>query len=75
MKKRRLQNNEASKNAIEKRLPGERGYFATVCLDREKLDDAAPIIEDFLKRLSLFLRKSESEDVFEINIDIFPWSI
>ncbi len=74
MKIRRLQNNKASKIAIEKTLPGERGYFSTVSLDREKLDEAIPIIEDFLKRLSLFLRKPGSEDIFEINIDIFPWS-
>lgn len=74
MKKRRLQNNLASRLAIEKSLPGEFGYFSTVALDRNKLEEAAPIVEDFLKRLSLFLRKPESDDIFEINIDIFPWS-
>ncbi|MDD4973677.1 MAG: TIGR02147 family protein [Bacteriovorax sp.] len=74
MKKRRLQNNIAAKKAIESNVNGECGYFATVSLDKSKLDEIGPIVEDFMKRLSLFLRKSGSEDVFEINLDIFPWS-
>jgi len=74
MAARRLQNNAGARKAIENRSPGELGYFATVSLDREKLEEVAPIIEDFLKRLCLFIRKPKSEDIFEISVDLFPWS-
>jgi uncharacterized protein (TIGR02147 family) len=74
IQKRRLQNNEASRFAIKNNLEGERGYFATVSIDKEKLNEIEPIVEDFIKRLSYFLMKPGSEDVFEVNLDIFPWT-
>jgi DNA-binding Lrp family transcriptional regulator len=71
---RRLQNNTAAKHAMESGQKGQRGYFATVSIDRHKLEEIGPIVEDFLKRLCLFVRKPGSEDIYEINLDIFPWS-
>jgi uncharacterized protein (TIGR02147 family) len=74
MRNRRLQNTEASAKAIREKADGERGYFATVSVDKSKLDEIGPIVEDFVKRLSMFLRKPSSEDIFEVNVDIFPWT-
>jgi uncharacterized protein (TIGR02147 family) len=74
LKKRRLQNNEANKNAIENETEGATGFFSTIAIDKTKLKEVEPIIEDFLKRLSLFLRKNQSEDIYEVSIDIFPWT-
>jgi len=74
LRKRRLQNLEACASAIKENRDGERGYFATVSVDKGKLDQIGPIVEDFVKRLSLFLRKPGSQDIFEVNVDIFPWT-
>lgn len=74
MQKRRLQNKEACAKAIKEKAEGEFGFFATVAVDKDKLHEAAPIVEDFIKRMGLFLRKPGSENLIEINVDIFPWT-
>lgn len=75
MKQRRLSGLEGARIALERNLPGEGGFFSTVSADVSKLKTAHEMIEDFIKRLSLFLRDPHSLDVFEININFFPRAV
>ena len=49
------------------------GNFSTITTDTVKLQEAALMIEDFLKRLSLFLCDSaDRREVYELQIQLFP---
>lgn len=66
------------KNAITAlEQPGRNrvGNFSTISGDPEKLKEAELLIEDFLKRLSLFLADSDKKEVFELSIQLFQLSV
>jgi uncharacterized protein (TIGR02147 family) len=51
----------------------QRGCYSTISTDVRKLPEAFLMIEDFMKRLSLFLADSDhKEEVFELQIQLFP---
>jgi hypothetical protein len=51
------------------------GYVSTIATNQTRLKEATPIIEDFVRRLSLFLSDIPDKDqVYELSINLFPRS-
>jgi uncharacterized protein (TIGR02147 family) len=58
---------------IENKNSLQVGFFSTITTDVKKLNEAALMAEDFLKRLSLFLADStERTEIFELQVQLFP---
>lgn len=73
--KRRIQSLEGAKFAIEENLSSELGFFSTIGVNLEKIEAAGELIEDFMKRLCIFLRDKDSTDIFEVSFNLFPRTI
>lgn len=61
--------------ALEEPVRNRVGNFSTISGDPAKLKEAELLIEDFLKRLSIFLAASEKKEVFELSIQLFQLSV
>lgn len=47
----------------------------TMCISKVKLDIAKQKIESFLDEMSELLECSEQNDVYELNVQLFPWKV
>jgi uncharacterized protein (TIGR02147 family) len=72
MKERRLQSLSGASKAMQIEGVVELGSFATVSTNPEQIREAQDLIEDFVKRLCLYLRNPKSEHVYELNVNLFP---
>lgn len=60
---------------LKTKTQNQAGFFSTITTDVSKLGEAELMIEDFLKRLSLFLCDGEDRtEVFELQVQLFPRS-
>lgn len=60
-----------AKDALRDPERWHRTCFSTISVDVSKLDDAMQMIEDFVKRLSVFLSEGERTEVFELSAQLF----
>lgn len=73
IRRRQLDGLEALTELIENQNELQFGAFSTITTDTKKIADAKIMIEDFLRRLSLFLCDSKDrQEVFELQIQLFP---
>lgn len=71
-----VQGLDGMKFALDKSLPGRSGVVSLIATSVKRAKQSEPIVEDFMRRLSLFLSESEEKtDVFELNINVFPRTI
>ena len=73
LNERQLNGLSTASHLIKKNNQLQAGFFSTITTDTKKLEDASVMIEDFLKKLSLFFCDSEDrKEVFELQIQLFP---
>lgn len=71
MDKRILQSLEGTVKAHQSNDLWHNAFYSTVRVDVTKLDVAMKMIEEFGKRLSVFLSSENTSEVFELNINLF----
>jgi uncharacterized protein (TIGR02147 family) len=75
LNKRQLSGLEAAQESIKNENKNQIGFFSTITTDTKKIEEASVMIEDFLKKLSLFLAdSSDRQEVFELQVQLFPRS-
>ncbi|MGE0764185.1 MAG: DUF4423 domain-containing protein [Bdellovibrionales bacterium] len=60
--------------AIQKKAHGEYAFTSVGAYDPDKLKDALMIIEDFVKKLSIYMSSGKTTDIFQLVVQVYPRS-
>lgn len=74
LRKRQIEGLAAAIKKIESKTEGQTGFYSTISADPKNFVKANEMIEEFLKKLSIYLHTGEPTEVFELQIQLFPRS-
>lgn len=75
VRRRQAEGLKAAIKAIESKNELHTGFYSTISADLKNLPVAIEMIEEFLKKLSIFLHDGEPREVLELQIQLFPRSV
>ncbi|KYG67000.1 hypothetical protein AZI86_08235 [Bdellovibrio bacteriovorus] len=72
IRSRQVEGLSAAIKSIQSAAKGQMGFYSTISADIRNIDKAPDMIEEFLKKFSIFLHEGDPSEVFEFHIQLFP---